>query len=62
MPASDRVGAQPRAAPDRDIIGTSANPRGEAMPTDFYVAVATVCFTLLGLATTTVAATPPPRG
>ena len=32
------------------------------MPTDFYVAFATVCFTLLGLATTTVAATPPPRG
>ena len=49
MPGSDRVGAQPRAAPDRDIIDTSANPRGEAMLTDFYVAFATVCFTLLGL-------------
>ena len=47
MPGSDRVGAQPRAAPDRDIIDTSANPRGEAMLTDFYVAFATVCFTLL---------------
>ena len=39
-----------------------SQPEREAMPTDFYVAVATVCFTLLGLATTTVAATPPPRG
>jgi hypothetical protein len=33
----------------RDSIGRSAGTRGEAMLTDFYVAFATVCFTLLGL-------------
>ena len=31
------------------MIGTPAKTRGEAMLTDFYVAFATVCFTLLGL-------------
>jgi hypothetical protein len=49
MPGSEGVGAQPRAAGDRDMIGTSTETRGEAMLTDFYVAFATVCFTLLGL-------------
>jgi hypothetical protein len=33
----------------RDSISRSAETRGEAMLTDFYVAFATVCFTLLGL-------------
>jgi hypothetical protein len=33
----------------RDIITMSAETEGEAMLTDFYVAFATVCFTLLGL-------------
>src|SRR5512132_3146856 len=33
----------------RDSISRSAETRGETMLTDFYVAFATVCFTLLGL-------------
>ena len=33
----------------RDSIGRSADREGETMLTDFHVAFATVCFTLLGL-------------
>jgi hypothetical protein len=49
MPGSNRVGAAAALGADRDIIGMSANTKGEAILTDFYVAFATVCFTLLGL-------------
>ena len=45
----DRARAQPCLAGGRDSIGRSAETEGEAMLTDFYVAFATVCFTLLGL-------------
>jgi hypothetical protein len=50
MSGSDRVGGQPRAGGrPRQYRHVSPTREGEAMLTDFYVAFATVCFTLLGL-------------
>jgi hypothetical protein len=50
MPGRDRVGAQPRARrPTATLSAGQPTREGEAMLTDFYVAFATVCFTLLGL-------------
>jgi hypothetical protein len=49
MPGRDRVGAQPRAAPDRDIIGTSANPRRGGHAHRLLRRLRDGVFTLLGL-------------
>jgi len=49
MPGRDRVGAQPRAAPDRDIVGRSANPRGGGHGHRLLRRLRDGVFTLLGL-------------